>query len=85
MTKKWLLIDYNEEIDIIEFDSQDDLMNYFNINVYQCEDYTDALSYNELFNQDGKYYGIKVFEIERTIGEDFNTIKIKTSKQLINK
>ena len=85
MTKKWLLIDYNEEIDIIEFDSQDDLMNYFNINVYQCEDYTDALSYNELFNQDGKYYGIKVLEIESTIGEDFNTIKIKTSKQLINK
>ena len=84
MTKKWLLIDYNEEIDIMEFDFQDDLMNYFNINVYQCEDYTDALSYNELF-ESGKHYGIKVFEIERTIGVDFNTIKIKTSKQLINK
>lgn len=84
MTKKWLLIDYNEKIDLMEFDCQDDVMNYFNINVYQCEDYTDALSYNELFNQNGKYYGIKIFEIERTIGEDFNTIEIKTNKQVNN-
>ena len=83
MTKKWLLIDYNEEIDIMAFDFQDELMNYFNINVYQCDDYTDALSYNELF-ESGKYYGIKVFEIERTIGEDFNTLEIKTNKEVNN-
>ena len=58
-------------------------MNYFNINVNQCDDYTDALSYNELF-ESGCDYGIKVFEIERNIG-DFDKIEIKTSKQLINK
>tara|TARA_R110000822_G_scaffold256550_1_gene382338 strand:+ start:465 stop:719 length:255 start_codon:yes stop_codon:yes gene_type:complete len=84
MIKKWLLIDYNEAIDIMEFDFQDDLMNYFNINVNQCDDYTDALCYKELFEDNG-FYGVKVIEIEQSIGEDFNKIEIKTSKQLINK
>lgn len=84
MTKKWLLIDYNNEIETMLFDCQDDLLNYFNFYILKCEDYTDAMTYKELFNDD-KYFGVKIIEIQVEEKEDFNQINLKTSKQLINK
>ena len=87
MKKKWLLIEYSDVIDINEFESIEDLMNYFNINVYQCEDFTEAETYGTLLIH-AKVHEIEIVEIDIDINDDDfskTNVDIKTSKQLINK
>ena len=86
-TKKYLLIEYSDGIDINEFDFIEDLMNYFNINIQECEDFTEAETYGSLLIH-AKFHEIEIIEIEIDVrNDDFNKsqVKIKTSKQLINK
>lgn len=87
MTKKYLLIQYSNGVDIMEFNNQDDLMNYFNINIQKCEDFTEAETYGSLCIH-AKFHEIEIIEIEIDVrNDDFNKsqVQIKTSKQLINK
>ena len=86
-TKKYLLIQYSDGIDINEFDCTEDLMNYFNINIQQCEDFTEAETFGSLLIH-CKVHEVEIVEIDIDINDDnvFDTIvDIKTSKQLINK
>lgn len=86
-TKRWLLIEYSDGIDINEFDCIEDLMNYFNINIQQCEDFTEAETFGSLLIH-CKVHEVEIVEIDIDINDDnvFDTIvDIKTSKQLINK
>ena len=87
MKKKWLLIEYSDVIDINEFESIEDLMNYFNINIQQCEDFTEAETYGTLLIH-AKVHEIEIVEIDIDINDDDfskTNVDIKTSKQLINK
>ena len=87
MKKKWLLIQYSDVIDINEFESIEDLMNYFNINIQQCEDFTEAETYGTLLIH-AKVHEIEIVEIDIDINDDDfskTNVDIKTSKQLINK
>ena len=87
MKKKWLLIEYSDVIDINEFECIEDLMNYFNINIQQCEDFTEAETYGTLLIH-AKVHEIEIVEIDIDINDDDfskTNVDIKTSKQLINK
>ena len=87
ITKKYLLIQYSNGVDIMEFNNQDDLMNYFNINIQQCEDFTEAETYGTLLIH-AKVHEIEIVEIDIDINDDDfskTNVDIKTSKQLINK
>jgi hypothetical protein len=87
MKKKWLLIQYSDVIDINEFECIEDLMNYFNINIQQCEDFTEAETYGTLLIH-AKVHEIEIVEIDIDINDDDfskTNVDIKTSKQLINK
>jgi FlaG/FlaF family flagellin (archaellin) len=80
----WLLIEYSESLKITEFNFENDLINYFNINIQQCDDYTDAMTFNDLI-MNCKYYEIEIVEIKIDDNLNKSNVEIKTSKQLINK
>lgn len=86
-TKKYLLIQYSDVIDINEFECIEDLMNYFNINIQQCEDFTEAETFGSLLIH-CKVHEVEIVEIDIDINDDDfskTNVDVKTSKQLINK